>query len=159
MFRAMRRNKQQMSETAAVSILQDATSGVLSLMGEDGYPYGVPMSYAYADGKLYFHSAVTGHKVDAIKQYEKASFTVVVQDDVVPENYTTLYRSVIAFGRIRIADTEAERVQAVQLLAEKYHPGGAEASWRNEMTNHPQFEVIVMDVEHLTGKASRELVE
>ena len=159
MFRAMRRSKQQMSETAAVAILQDATSGVLSLMGEDGYPYGVPMSYAYADGKLYFHSAVTGHKVDAIKQYEKASFTVVVQDDIVPEKYTTLYRSVIAFGKIRIVEDEAERVHGVKLLAEKYNPGEPEAGWRKEMTDCPNFLVLIMDIEHLSGKASRELVE
>jgi len=159
MFREMRRSKQQMSEDAANKILQSATSGVLSLLGDDGYPYGVPISYVYADGKLYFHSARTGHKVDAIRQNAKASFTVVVQDDIVPEKYTTLYRSVIAFGSVHIAEDEAERVRGVQLLAEKYNPGVSEDNWRKEMADCPSFIVLVMDIAHITGKASRELVE
>jgi len=159
MFREMRRSKQQMSEDAANKILQSATSGVLSLLGDDGYPYGVPISYVYADGKLYFHSARTGHKVDAIHQNAKASFTVVVQDDIVPEKYTTLYRSVIAFGSVHIAEDEAERVRGVQLLAEKYNPGASETDWRKEMADCPSFIVLVMDIAHITGKASRELVE
>jgi len=159
MFREMRRSKQQMSEDAANKILQSATSGVLSLLGDDGYPYGVPISYVYADGKLYFHSARTGHKVDAIRQNAKASFTVVVQDDIVPEKYTTLYRSVIAFGSVHIAEDEAERVRGVQLLAEEYNPGASETDWRKEMADCPSFIVLVMDIAHITGKASRELVE
>ena len=159
MFRAMRRSKQQMSEEAANVILKDATSGVLSLLGDDGYPYGVPISYVYDNGKLYFHSALTGYKVDAVRNYEKASFTVIMQDDIVPEKYTTLYRSVIAFGSVHIADDEAERIHGVQLLAEKYNPGEPEAGWRKEMADCPNFLILVMEIEHITGKASRELVE
>ena len=159
MFRAMRRSKQQMSEEAANVILKNATSGVLSLLGDDGYPYGVPLSYVYDNGKLYFHSALTGHKVDAVRNYEKASFTVIMQDDIVPEKYTTLYRSVIAFGCVHIADDEAERIHGVQLLAEKYNPGEPEAGWRKEMADCPNFLILVMEIDHITGKASRELVE
>ncbi|MBQ2994816.1 MAG: pyridoxamine 5'-phosphate oxidase family protein [Peptococcaceae bacterium] len=159
MFREMRRSKQQMSEEATNAILKSATSGVLSLLGDDGYPYGVPISYVYEDGKLYFHSALSGHKVDAVRNYDKASFTVIVQDDIVPEKYTTLYRSVVAFGNVHIAEDEAERVHGVKLLAEKYNPGESEAGWRKEMTDCPNFIVLVMEICHVTGKASRELVE
>lgn len=159
MFRAMRRSKQQMQDAAAKEILQTATSGVLSLLGDDGYPYGVPISFAYADGKLYFHSAKSGHKVDAVKAYEKASFSVIVQDDIVPEKYTTYFRSVVAFGAVHIAEEEAERVMGMRLLAEKYNPGEPEAGWRKEMADCPNFIVLVMEIHHLSGKASRELVE
>lgn len=159
MFRAMRRSKQQMSEEATNIILQNAASGVLSLLGDDGYPYGVPMSYAYENGKLYFHCALTGHKIDAIRNYEKASFAVVLQDDIVPEKYTTLYRSVIAFGSIRVAEDEAERVHGLALLAGKYNPKGTEEDLQKEVNASPNLHVLVMELAHITGKASRELVE
>ena len=97
-FRPMRRNRQQLSEEESIEILQKATSGVLALLGDNGYPYAVPISYVYADGKIYFHSALSGHKVDAIRSCDKASFCVIEQDDVQPKKYTTFFRSVIAFG-------------------------------------------------------------
>jgi len=72
-FREMRRKRQQLSNEDSVGILQRATSGTLALLGDNGYPYAVPISYVYSDGKLYFHSALSGHKVDAIRNYKKAS--------------------------------------------------------------------------------------
>lgn len=107
-FRAMRRKRQQLSEAETISILEQSTSGTLALMGDGGYPYAVPISYVYADGRLYFHSALTGHKVDAIRACEKASFCVVGQDSVQPKQYTTFFRSVIAFGRLHIIEDEKE---------------------------------------------------
>lgn len=159
MFRTMRRNAQQLTQAATEQILKDATSGILSLLGDSGYPYGVPMSFAYQDGKLYFHSAITGHKIEALQQNEKVSFTVVQQDDIIPEKYTTLYRSVIAFGKIHVVKDESERVHAVKILAEKYNPDELGAGWQKEMKDCPNFLILVMEIEHLTGKASRELVE
>ena len=130
MFREMRRSKQQMSEDAANAILKSATSGVLSLLGDDGYPYGVPISYVYEEGKLYFHSALSGHKVDAVRNYDKASFTVIVQDDIVPEKYTTLYRSVIAFGCVHIPMMRLSAYMEYSfwqknIIRENQKPGGA----------------------------------
>ena len=104
-FRTMRRKRQQMSEADGIALLQQATSGTLALLGDGGYPYAVPISYVYADGRLFFHSALSGHKVDAIRGCDKASFCVIGQDDVKPAEYTTYYRSVIVFGRIRIIST------------------------------------------------------
>ena len=109
MFRTMRRAKQQLSREAAVEILAKNTGGTLALLGDEDYPYAVPMSYVYFDGKLYFHSADTGHKIDAVARHEKASFCVIDQDRVVPEKYTTHYRSVIAFGRARLVEDAAEK--------------------------------------------------
>ena len=79
-FRSMRRKRQQLSEKENISILQKATAGTLALLGDNGYPYAVPISYVYADGKLYFHSALSGHKIDAIRNCDKASFCVIAQD-------------------------------------------------------------------------------
>ncbi len=71
-FREMRRKRQQLSQEESIGILRRATAGALALLGDDDYPYAVPISYVYADGKIYFHSALTGHKVDAIRRHGKA---------------------------------------------------------------------------------------
>lgn len=100
MFREMRRKRQLLSEKESIDVLARGTAGVLALLGDDDYPYAVPISYVYNDSKLYFHGAKTGHKIDAIKECSKASFCVIDQDNIVPEEYTTYFRSVIAFGKI-----------------------------------------------------------
>ena len=116
-FRAMRRKRQLLSDDESIGILQKATAGTLALLGDNGYPYAVPISYVYHEGKLYFHSALAGHKVDAIKKCDKASFCVIDKDDVQPEKYTTFFRSVIAFGRIHIIEDDKEKLAMARMLA------------------------------------------
>ena len=87
MFREMRRNGQELPLEECTAILNRGTSGVLALSGDDNYPYAVPVSYAYDGYKLYFHCAKSGHKIDAIRRNAKASFCVIDQDLVVPEEY------------------------------------------------------------------------
>ncbi len=130
----------------------------MALSGDGGYPYAVPISYVYSDNKIFFHSAVDGHKIDAVKRSDKASFCVVDQDCVVPEEYTTYYKSVIAFGRIRILTEDSEKNAAIELLAKKYHPsdtpqgrGAAIAQAWSRMN------LLELHIEHITGKAAREL--
>ena len=108
MFREMKRKERQLSAELTEKILNKCTSGVLSVIGDDGYPYGVPVSYAYSDGKIFFHCAKEGHKVDAIKNNPKVSFTVIAQDDVVPEAYGTDFASVIAFGKASFVEDPEE---------------------------------------------------
>lgn len=98
MFREMRRKRQLLPTEESVAILERMTNGTLALHGDDGYPYAVPVSYVYADGKIYFHSAMQGHKVDAILRNDKVSFCVVEQDEVKPAEFTTYFRSVIVFA-------------------------------------------------------------
>ena len=159
MFREMRRSRQMLPQKETVELLEKATSGVLALLGDDDYPYAVPISYVYADGKLFFHAAKTGHKIDAIKKCEKASFCVIEQDEIIPEKYTTYFRSVIAFGKIRILEDEAEIRQAIRTLAMKYsaeYEDGIEKAVDEEFRN---LCMIQMDIEHLTGKEAIELVK
>lgn len=127
MFREMRRKRQQLTEEDSIAILQKATSGTLALLGDDDYPYAVPISYVYHDGKLFFHSAMAGHKVDAIRKCDKASFCVIEQDNIQPEKFTTFFRSVIAFGRIHIVEDEQEKLQMVRMLGNRYNPNQDEA--------------------------------
>ena len=157
-FREMRRKRQQLSDEESYAILQKATSGTLALLGDGGYPYAVPISYVFSEGKLYFHSALSGHKVDAIRSGDRASFCVVAQDDVKPALYTTFFRSVIAFGRIHIVDDEAEKLAAARLLGNRYNPHQDEALQKELENGLARMLVIRLDIEHLTGKESIELV-
>ena len=132
MFRPMRRSGQALGMDACAEILRRGTSGVLALLGDGGWPYAVPMSYAFDGEKLYFHCAREGHKLDAIRREARASFCVVDRDEVVPEEYTTYFRSVIVFGRAENRRRAIEREWAGLCMLE-------------------------MDIEHMSGKEAIEL--
>ena len=153
----MRRKGQQMTDDECIDILRNATSGTLAVLGDGGYPYAVPLSYVYSDGKLFFHSALSGHKVDAVRNYDKASFCVIAQDNVQPQKYTTYYRSVIAFGRVHIIDDEEEKLQTARLLGSRYNPGDDESLQKEMEKGFSRMLMIRFDIEHLTGKEAIEL--
>ena len=155
-FRPMRRHQQQLPHEEAVQILQNSTSGVLALLGDGDYPYAVPMSHFYTPERLYFHGAVEGHKVDAIRRHGKASFCVVAQDDVKEETFTTHFCSVIAFGSIRIVEDEKEKRTAITALAQRFSPGRDPS--REIAGSMGHMHMLVMDIEHLTGKEAKELM-
>ena len=160
MFREMRRKNQQLPEDECHRILQSATSGVLAVAGDDGYPYAVPLSFAYTDGTLYFHVAKSGHKLDALRRNAKASFCIIEQDKIVSEEYTTYFRSVIAFGTVRIVEDNSEKRHGLDLLADKYSPKETAESREAEISKLTNaLYVLEMDIEHLTGKEGRELAE
>lgn len=159
MFRALRRKRQLLSEAETIAMLESCTSGVLAVRGDDDYPYAVPLSFAYDDGKLFFHAARAGHKIDAIGRSEKASFCVIASDDVVQSTFTTHFRSAIAFGRLRILTEDGEKRHALQCLVKKYSPdyvaeGDAEieGDWKRVCA-------LELAIEHVTGKAALELVK
>ncbi len=157
-FREMRRKRQQLPQEESIAILQKATAGTLALLGDDDYPYAVPISYVYYEGKLYFHSALSGHKVDAIRKCDKASFCVIDQDDVHPEKYTTFFRSVIAFGRIHIIEDEEEKLKMARVLGNRYNPNQDESLQKEIESGLSHMLMIRLDIEHLTGKEAIELV-
>ena len=156
-FRGMRRFKQELPRERCEEILKKNTSGVLAVLGDEGYPYAVPLSYDYCGGKLYFHSASTGHKLDAITKCDKVSFCVIDKDTVVPEKFTTFFRSVIAFGRARIIEGEEEKRAALNKLAAKYSPN---VPGRDEEVEGSLARVAIIElaIEHLSGKEAIELV-
>lgn len=158
MFREMRRKRQQLTPEECVAILEKMTAGTLALAGADGYPYAVPISYVYADNKIYFHSATKGHKIDAISQNSKVSLCVVEQDCVVPEEYTTYFRSVIIFGKTRILTDDTEKRTGIEKLGEKYSPGDPAGLKAEIEKGFNHLLVIEIEIEHMTGKESIELV-
>lgn len=160
MFREMRRTKQQLPESEAMAILDSGSHGVLALLGDEGYPYAVPLSYAREGSALYFHCAREGHKLDAVRRCDRASFCVVAQDEVVPEDYSTRYRSVIVFGRISEVTEEAELVRAAELIGRRYSPGESEERLSAEIDSHmPALCALRLDIERMTGKESKALAQ
>ncbi len=159
MFREMRRIKQQMPKEEIAAVFMRGTSGVLAVLGDDEYPYAVPMSYVYDSGRIYFHCAKAGHKLDAIRAHEKVSFCVIDQDIIVPEKYTTLFRSVIAFGRARILEEETEVRRAIEILTRKYSPKESDTAMQKEIESGIRhMDLIEVTIEHMTGKESMELI-
>ena len=158
MFREMHRNKQILSLSECAAILEQGTSGVLALLGDEGYPYAVPLSYVYDGQNIYFHSAKAGHKLDAIRTYPKASFCVIDQDRIVPQEYTTYFRSVIAFGTVHILEDEAEKRKAIQALALKYAPEDS-AENRDTVIDREWVPLCMLElsIKHLSGKEAIEL--
>ena len=159
MFREMRRSKQRLPREVAVEILERNTSGVLALSGDEGYPYAVPMSYVYAEGKIYFHSAKNGHKIDAIQRNEKASFCVIDQDQIVPERYTTFFRSVIVFGRLRLVEDMEEMRRIAATLAMKYSADFKEGIPKEINASIRNMAVLELTIDHITAKEAIELIK
>ena len=160
MFREMRRKKQLLTPEESAAVLHRGTSGVLALAGDDGYPYAVPMSYVYDGAKLYFHCAKSGHKLDAIQRNCKASFCVIDQDQIVPEEYTSHFRSVIVFGAMRILEDDGEKRAAIEALALKYAPDNYAAD-RNRAIDREWTPLCMLEltIDHITGKEAIELVK
>ena len=157
-FREMRRKKQALSQQEIAQILQQETSGVLALIGDEVYPYAVPISYVHDGEKLYFHSAKSGHKLDAIQQNAKASFCVVAKDTVVPEEYTTYFQSVIVFGQIRLIQDERAKRAAIEKLAGKYAPEATTMELEQEINREwNPLCLLEMTIDHVTEKEAIEL--
>jgi uncharacterized protein len=157
MFREMRRSKQSLSLEDTVAVMDRGTNGVLACFGDEDYPYAVPLSYVYFKDKIYFHSAKAGHKIDAIMKNPKVSFSVVDEDKVVSEKYTTYFRSVIAFGKARIVEGK-EWLDAFDALVEKYSGDQPEESKHKEIVGCSKAHIIAIDIEHITGKEAIEYV-
>ncbi|WP_312939990.1 pyridoxamine 5'-phosphate oxidase family protein [Oscillibacter sp.] len=160
MFREMRRKRQLLSEEDAVAVLNRGTAGVLALSGDDDYPYAVPLSYVYDGSKIYFHGAKEGHKLDAMRRCEKASFCVVDRDQVVPEEYTSYFRSVIVFGAVRIVEDDTEKLEAIKKLAIKYAPENTDQRLKSAIDREwNPLCVMEMIIHHMTGKEAVELMK
>lgn len=158
MFREMRRNKQLLSLEDTIAVMDRCTNGVFACLGDEDYPYAVPLSYVYLNGKIYFHSAKDGHKIDAIAKYPKVSFSVIDEDTIVSEEYTTYFRSVIAFGKARIVEGD-ERLEAFKALVKKYSGDQPEDARNKEVAECSRAYIIAIDVEHITGKEAIEYVK
>lgn len=155
MFREMRRFSQKLDVRECEELLRDEKRGVLAVLGDEGYPYAVPLNFVYADGALYFHSAREGHKLDAIMAHDKVSFCVHDQGVLEEGSWWYHVRSVIAFGRIERLQDQEQIVRALRMLGRKYFPPEEDVD-ADIAKNLRRVAVLRLSIEHLSGKHVRE---
>ena len=159
-FRPMRRFKQQLPDEEALAVLRAAKRGVLSVTGDGGRPYGIPLNPFWDDetGRLYFHGAKEGHKIDALRRDPRACFTVLdegVHGASRPPDWALTFRSVVVFGRVEFVEGQAEAIEICRRLARRFYPD--EAAIEEEI-RRAGAHVLVFDLvpEHITGKRVHE---
>lgn len=158
MFRKMRRFVQELNAEECEELLKKGTSGVLSLLGDGGYTYGVPLTFAHEGKTIYFHSAKSGHKIDAINKHSKVSFTIISEDTVLPDQSSTCYKSLIAFGKVHFAESDDEKRKALVTLGKKFSPQRTEALRSIIEKKLSNTQVIIFEIEYMTGKEAIEYV-
>jgi len=157
MFRPMRRAARAISDEAAKQLLAQSRRGVLAVNGDDGYPFAIPVNYFYdeAQGKIWFHGAKSGQKVDALKKSDKVCFTVYGNEHFEPGDWAPYMQSTVVFGRCRLVEDAALTEARVRELAAKYYPSAEEieAEIAKCIKGVQLYEITI---EHLTGKQIQE---
>jgi len=151
MFKEMRRKDRAMDKAGVIEILKKGDYGILSTVGQDGYPYGVPVSYIYFNDSVYFHCALEGHKLDDISINNRVSFCVVGQADPLPDKFSVQYKSVILFGRASEVSPD-EKNQVLMEILNKYSPDYIEKGKEYISNSGKATKVIRINIEHITGK-------
>ena len=151
----MRRSKQELSKEECIDILTNEPRGVLALIGDYEYPYALPMSHAYVDGKIYFHGAMKGHKMDAIKKFNKVSYCVMDKGVKNPDGWSYTFKSVIVFGKIRTLTDMDEKIDRLTHLGDKFFPTHDQTVSEIErlLDRTAVFEIAI---DHMSGKIVEE---
>lgn len=157
MFRKMRRIKQQITEDECIRILKENPRGVLSMIGDNGYPYGIPLNHYYSedDGVLYFHCAKTGHKLDAIKTCDKVSFCVYDKGYRKEGEWALNINSVVIFGRMKLVTDEEKTREICINLARKF-TDDEEYLEKELKYSLPNVQCLELIPEYITGKLVNE---
>ena len=157
MFRPMRRAGQRLTEAECLELLKEEKRGVLSVLGDDGYPYGVPINQYYCeeDGKLYFHGGREGHRIDAVLRHDKASFCVYDGGRREEGGWALLFRSVVVFGRVELVEDREKTVEISRRLSRKFTEDEAYIAEEIDRAGSRTL-LLAMTPEHMTGKRVRE---
>lgn len=156
MERKMRRSRQELSEKESIEILKNGKVAVLAVAGDNDYPYAVPLNYVYDSGYIYLHSASEGHKIDSLKRNPKCSMCIIDKDDIIPEEFTSFFRSVIVFGEAELLTSEDDKIKALRLLCDKY---SSKIDSSSEIIKCLKAVLIIrIRIEKITGKEAIELV-
>jgi nitroimidazol reductase NimA-like FMN-containing flavoprotein (pyridoxamine 5'-phosphate oxidase superfamily) len=153
-FREMRRKDRELKNDEIIKVLKNNSYGILSTISENGYPYGVPISYIFSNDSIYFHCAIKGHKLDNILNNHKVSFSVVGNTCVLPDEFSTKYESIIVFGKaIEVFDDEKN--MALLETLNKYSPNFIEQGKEYINKAGKATKVIKICIDHISGKARR----
>ena len=153
MNHVMRRSDRKLPEDEAKRILMQGEYGILSTIGEDGFPYGVPLSYAYDGEKIYFHCATdVGHKLENLNFSSKACFTVVGMTQVLPNKFATKYESVVVFGTVSPVEN---KLTALEKIRKKYSPDFEIQGKKYAKASEMKVAVYELQIMEITGKARK----
>jgi nitroimidazol reductase NimA-like FMN-containing flavoprotein (pyridoxamine 5'-phosphate oxidase superfamily) len=151
MFKEMRRQDRKLSDAETDEILLNGNYGVLSMIGENGYAYGIPLSYVYSDNSIYLHCAMEGQKLTDIRNNNNVSFCVVGEASPLPDQFSMKYKSAIIFGKAIPIDGEEKLKALIEKYSSEYLDKGKELA---SSSLHKTI-VIRIDIERITGKARR----
>ena len=153
----MRRANLEADESTSKQILVEGSYGILSTVGEDGFPYGVPVNYAYDGDKIYFHCAKVGHKIDAIKSNERVSLSIIESDEIIEEKFTNKYKSVIVFGKARIIEDKNEIFALCVQMTKNICANMSEGDITQEANRFiNETAMVEITPQHITGKEGLE---
>lgn len=155
MERTMRRNDRQLPIEECLTLLKKADHGVLSVVGDEGWPYAVPVNYVELDGKLYIHGAAAGYKLEAISRDDRVCFTVIARIEVLPTQITATYESVIVKGRAHLVEEQEERQLVLDRFVDALCQVTPEVHARYVEKFGPKTALIRITPEVITGKAAR----
>lgn len=158
MFRAMRRGKQQVSDAECKKILQEEKRAAFSVIGDEGYPYTIPINFFYdaAENKIYFHGAKEGHKIDAVKRCDKVCLTVWNQGFKKEGCWEWNSTSVVVFGRVKLMTDPEAAAGYLKKLAQKYYPTAEEIEEEMHSSAASRVQMFAIEIEHMTGKLVNE---
>ena len=154
----MRRFKQQLSDDEALDVLKSAKRGVLSVVGDDGWPYGIHLNPHFENGKIYFHGAKEGHKIDGLRRDARACFTVIdegTHDASRPPEWALTFRSVVVFGRVEFVEDQAEALEICRRLSRRFTQDEAAIEAEIRLAG-ARVLVFALIPEHITGKRVHE---
>lgn len=157
MFRKMRRSPQALSHEEIVDLLNNETRGVMSVQGDDGYPYGFPINHYYDEetNRLYFHGADFGHRVDSVKRDPKVSYCVYGGEYQHEGDWAKYVKSVIIFGKAELIEDKTEVARISRLICEKFPCPQEYIEMEIEKDTHRTL-VIAIDIEDMNGKLVHE---
>ncbi len=154
MFEEMRRRDKRLTDEEMLDIMSTAEYGLLSTFGENGYPYGVPVNYVFKDGNIYFHTALSGHKLDNVAFNSKVSFCVVKDVELIPEDINTKFKSVISFGEVKEVP-ENEKSEIYILFLKKFSKEFIKDGLEYIKNEGAKAKVLRIEVIHMTAKGKK----
>lgn len=152
MYPKMRRFKQQMTDEACIRVLESERRGVLAVCGSDGQPYAIPLNFYYEDGKIYFHGAKAGHKIDIIRENPKVSFNVYTHGIPSEIKRGVDVESVTVFGTIREMENSETAVSFLRKLGLKYFPDDREYIENEVNSTKAAVQMLELTIDQMTGK-------
>ena len=157
MFRELARKNKKISMEECIEVLKSETRGVVSVLGDDDYPYGMPMNHFYneEDGKIYFHCGKYGHRLDALKKHDKVYFCVFDQGYRNEGEWALNVKSIIVFGRMEIIDDPEAIADISRKLSYKFTQD--EAYIEKEIKENLRATLLLaLTPEHICGKLVNE---